>query len=139
MKSFLYFLFLTSALSWSQDTASKGATLTVTLENVLNDQGEILAALHSEETFMKGRGIASYMGEAQKGRMVFTFENVVPGTYAITVLHDMNSNLRMDYQSNGMPDEPYGMSGNDMAMGPPSFEATRFEVHAADQEITIRF
>jgi uncharacterized protein (DUF2141 family) len=71
--------------------------------------------------------------------MTFTFNNVNPGTYGISVLHDLNSNQRMDYESNGMPTEPYGMSGNDMSMGPPSFEAVSFEVGAADQDIVIRF
>ncbi|MGB5190228.1 DUF2141 domain-containing protein [Robiginitalea sp.] len=38
-----------------------------------------------------------------------------------------------------MPTEPYGMSGNDMSMGPPSFDAISFEVGTGDQEIAIRF
>jgi uncharacterized protein (DUF2141 family) len=109
------------------------------LENVLKDEGDILAALHTQDTFMKGPGIANYKSEAHKGQMTFTFKNVTPGTYGVSVLHDLNRNQQMDYQSNGMPTEPYGMSGNEMHMGPPSFETVRFEVGSEDQDISIRF
>lgn len=139
MKSLVYFLLMTAALGWAQESSQKGATLTITLENVLNDQGDILAALHTEDTFMKGPGIANYKSEAHKGSMTFTIKDVAPGTYAVSVLHDLNSNQQMDYQANGMPSEPYGMSGNDMSMGPPNFDSVRFEVGAVDQDISIRF
>ncbi|EAR14548.1 MULTISPECIES: DUF2141 domain-containing protein [Robiginitalea] len=117
----------------------KGATVTVTLENVLNDQGDILAALHTDQTFMKGAGIKNFKAGASPGSLTFTFENVTPGTYAVSVLHDLNSNERMDFESNGMPSEPYGMSGNDMAMGPPTFGGAAFEVGWDDVELHIRF
>jgi len=139
MKSLVLCFMMTAALGWTQQETQNGVTLTITLENVLNDQGDILAALHTQDTFMKGPGVTNYKSVAQKGQMTFTFNNVTPGTYGISVLHDLNSNQRMDYESNGMPTEPYGMSGNDMSMGPPSFDGVSFEVGAADQDIAIRF
>ena len=139
MKSLVLFFMMTAALGWAQEETQNGVTLTITLENVLNAQGDILAALHTQDTFMKGPGVANYKSVAQKGQMTFTFSNVTPGTYGVSVLHDLNQNMRMDYQSNGMPTEPYGMSGNDMSMGPPSFDAVSFEVGTGDQEIAIRF
>lgn len=139
MKSLFLFFTMTVAFGWAQEDTQTGVTLTITLENVLNDQGDILAALHTQDTFMKGPGTSNYKGEAHQGQMTFTFNNVTPGTYGISVLHDLNSNLRMDYQSNGMPSEPYGMSGNDMSVGPPRFKAVSFEVGSADQDIAIRF
>lgn len=117
----------------------KGATVTVTLENVLSDQGDILAALHTDQTFMKGAGVKNFKADASKGTMTFTFENVAPGTYAVSAMQDLNSNQRMDFESNGMPTEPYGMSGNDMAMGPPTFGGAAFEVGWDDVELRIRF
>ncbi|MEJ2162173.1 MAG: DUF2141 domain-containing protein [Robiginitalea sp.] len=139
MKSILYFLFALTTLGWGQAPEESGVTITVTLENILNDQGDILAALHTEGTFMKGMGIDNFKSGAKKGEMTFTFKNVVPGTYAISVLHDMNSNQRMDYQPGGMPEEPYGMSGNDMSMGPPTFDSVRFDVGDSDLDLRIRF
>ncbi|MBT8179006.1 MAG: DUF2141 domain-containing protein, partial [Eudoraea sp.] len=101
--------------------------------------GNILAALHTEETFMRGGGIADYSTKAKAGELSFQFDNVVPGVYAISVMQDKNENYRMDMEANGMPVEPYGFSGNDMAMGPPVFDNSKFEVEDQDLEIRIRF
>ncbi len=128
---------VTTLLSYGQDTAS--VTITVTIENVLNDQGKVLAALHTEDTFMKGGGIVTLSEQAKEGELTFVFENVVPGTYAIMTMHDANDNKRMDYEANGMPKESYGLSGNDMMMGPPSFESAKFDVTDEDLKFNIRF
>ena len=114
-------------------------TVTVTIENVLNDNGTILASLHSNDTFMKGAGIIDLADKAKKGEVTLTFENVEPGTYAIMVLHDENDNQRMDFEPSGMPKESYGMSGNAMVMGPPTFNDAKFEVTNEDLHFDIRF
>ena len=111
----------------------------MTIENVLNSNGKILTGLHTSETFMNGQGIEGFAKEAAIGEMNFTFENVLPGTYAISVLHDENNNMRMDFQENGMPNERYGFSGNEVLMGPPTFDAVKFEVASEDLEFRIRF
>lgn len=128
---------MTLLTTYSQDT--EGVSITVTIENVLNSNGKILAGLHTAETFMKSQGIDGYMHDAQTGEMTFTFENVIPGTYAISVLHDENNNMAMDFEDNGMPKENYGMSGNLMEMGPPTFEGAKFEVANEDLDFKIRF
>ncbi len=134
-----YLLLALTTFGWAQAPSEDGVIITVTLENVLNDQGDILAALHTEATFMKGGGIQNFKFKAAKGEMTFTFRNVPPGVYGVSVLHDLNSNQRMDYQPSGMPDEPYGMSGNEMNMGPPTFESVKFEVGDSDMDLRIRF
>jgi len=133
--AFIFGLFLITCTVKAQETVN----VTVTLENVLNDRGTLLAALHTSDTFMKGAGLINLKEAAKTGVIELTFENVEPGTYAIMVLHDENDNQRMDYQSNGMPLENYGMSGNEMAMGPPTFADAQFEVNADDVDLTIRF
>ena len=139
MKPLLYLILSFAAFTWGVTSPNEGVTVTVTLENVLNDQGEILAALHTSASFMKGPGLANFKTEAKKGTLTFTFENVDPGTYAISVLHDLNSNQRMDFQPGGMPKEPYAMSGNEMSMGPPSFESAAFQVGEDPVHLRIRF
>lgn len=130
----LAFMSLT-AVAQEEETVN----VTVTIENVLNDQGSVLVSLHTEETFMKGGGIIDLAEKAEKGPVTLTFENVKPGTYAVMAMHDANDNQRMDYESNGMPKESYGMSGNDMTMGPPSFDVAKFEVSNEDVSFNIRF
>ena len=116
-----------------------GVTITVVIENVLSDKGHVLAGLYTEENFMRGAGVAEYATEARAGELSFEFKNVDPGVYAITVMQDFNNNQRMDFEASGMPVEPYGTSGNGMAMGPPNFQDSRFEVGDEDLEIRIRF
>lgn len=130
-------LIFTGLIATAQE--NKGVTLTVTIENVLNDQGKVLASLHTDQTFMKGAGLVDLSATAKKGELIMTFENVEPGTYAIMVMHDENENKRMDFEDNGMPKENYGMSGNAMSMGPPSFDTAKFEVADEDMAFIIRF
>ncbi|NAS11578.1 DUF2141 domain-containing protein [Poritiphilus flavus] len=130
-------VFLSSIVLKAQE--AEGVTVKVTIENVLSDEGHILASLHSSETFMKGPGLVSLKEKSKAGELSMTFENVKPGTYAIMVMQDANDNQRMDFQDNGMPKESFGMSGNEMAMGPPNFESAKFEVNGEDLEFRIRF
>ena len=139
MKPIIYLYFILTALLAATANPAEGVTVTVTLENVLNDQGEILAALHTEETFMKGAGLSNLRTPARKGALTLTFDGVAPGSYAISVLHDLNGNQRMDFEPSGMPGEPYGMSGNDMSMGPPTFDSAKFQVGTEDLHLRIRF
>ena len=118
---------------------SNGVNISVTIDNVSTNEGKVMIALHSSETFMRGNGILNQESTIKDGKVEFTFENVVPGTYALMALHDANENNRMDFESNGMPKESYGMSGNDMTMGPPTFDAAKFEVTDKDLEFNIRF
>ncbi len=122
----------------SKAQESEGATITVVVENVLSNQGTILAGLHTSETFMKAEGVSDAFVPAAAGEVKFTFENVAPGTFALLILHDANDNLQMDMEPNGMPKESYGTSGTMNMYGPPTFESAKFEVTKEDQEIRIR-
>lgn len=118
---------------------AQAQTVTVTLDNVLNDKGNIIAALHSADTFMKGEGIKNVEVKATKGVMRITFKDLEPGSYAIMVLHDENENKQMDFHPNRMPKEHYGTSNNVMAMGPPQFKDAKFEVTKEDVNLNIKF
>jgi uncharacterized protein (DUF2141 family) len=139
MKKMTFLLAFILFINLSNAQKAKGVNLVITVENVLADGGEILAGLHNADTFMKSNGIADVMMEAKKGTLSFTFKDVKPGSYAVMVMHDVNSNKNMDYDSNGMPKESYGMSGSGIPMGPPTFEAAKFEVADKDLELSIRF
>ena len=130
--SFIIPFFVFSFMANSQN-------LTVTVDNVLNTNGQVIFALHTSDTFMKGPGIQNESVGISGKSVTVTFKDVKPGTYAIMVLHDENSNYRMDYELTGMPKEAYGMSNNSMTLGPPRFEDARFEMTEEDLELKIRF
>ena len=129
-------IFLSLSSGFAQEST---VNITVTIENVVSDNGKVLAGLHTADTFMKGLGIQNLESEIKDGKVTLTFENVPSGTYAIMAMHDANDNKRMDYQDNGMPKESYGMSGNDMSFGPPNFEMAKFEVGSENLTFNIRF
>lgn len=130
------FVFLTT-FSFSQE--EKSQTITITIDNVLNNEGKVLVSLHTSDTFMKGAGIQNLESTIENGKVSFTFKNVANGSYAIMALHDANDNKKMDFETNGMPKESYGMSGNEMSFGPPSFVDAKFEVNDEDLTFAIRF
>ncbi len=118
---------------------SEGKTITVTIENIKNNKGNVLLALHTENTFMKGQGIKNEQGKIENGKITVIFKNVEPGTYAIMALHDENENNRMDFEDNGMPKESYGMSNNSMSFGPPQYATAKFEFKDEDLKMDIIF
>ncbi|MCK0159952.1 DUF2141 domain-containing protein [Allomuricauda sp. F6463D] len=132
----LSFLFV-SIIAMAQEKT--GVDITVTIDNITSNEGKVLVGLHSADTFMKGPGVQNMQSVIEDGKVILKFTNVTPGDYAIMAMHDTNENNRMDYEANGMPKESYGMSGNDMTMGPPSFETAQFTVDNEDLEFTIRF
>lgn len=116
----------------------KGITITITIENVLSNEGTIVASLHTKDTFMKGPGIMSVNAPAKEGEVSLTFENIQPGTFGIIILHDANDNKQMDRELNGMPKENYATSGA-TTFGPPNFNVAKFDVADENIEFRIRF
>jgi len=130
-------LLLMTSFGFSQEI--KGQYITVTIDNVPSNEGQVLISLHTSETFMKGKGIQNLECEIKDGIVTFTFKNVANGTYAIMTLHDANDNKQMDFEANGMPKESYGMSNNEMTFGQPNFADANFDVKDEDLTYNIRF
>ena len=140
MKTILTIILIAISGTFSHaQEVKKGQTITVTINNITNNKGNGLLSLHTEETFMKGQGIQSIKTKIVDGKIVTTFKNVEPGTYAIIALHDENENNTMDFDSFGMPMESYGTSGNTLEFGPPQFNTSKFNVNQEDLEMTIVF
>jgi uncharacterized protein (DUF2141 family) len=136
--SLIIALLLSSTFSYAQEEEN-GKSITVTIENITNNNGNVLLSLHTEDTFMKGPGIQNLESKIVDGKISITFENVKPGTYAIMALHDENENRRMDFEDNGMPKESYGTSNNNMSFGPPQYSQSKFDLKDEDLEMKIIF
>jgi uncharacterized protein (DUF2141 family) len=66
------------------------------------------------------------------------FEAIPPGTYALAVIHDENSNGKLDTNWLGIPTEGYGFSNDAKALlGTPSFAAASFSYDGQTQDMTI--
>lgn len=122
-----------------QNTKENLVDITAEVINVRNEKGTVNFALYDEEGFMTEKIISAKSSEIKDGLATVTFEDVVPGTYAIICFHDENENQRMDFEDNGMPIEDYGVSNNDMGFGPPQFETSKFDVSNEDLHLKIKF
>lgn len=57
------------------------------------------------------------------GKSTVTFENVPPGVYAFAVIHDENSNHKLDKNFIGVPKEGFGFANNPKVnLSAPSFK-----------------
>lgn len=66
------------------------------------------------------------------------FEDIAPGTYALTVVHDENFNGKLDINWLGVPTEGYGFSNDAKALlGTPSFSAASFPYNGQNLDLTI--
>ncbi|MCG9972720.1 DUF2141 domain-containing protein [Christiangramia crocea] len=114
-------------------------TITTVVPNVNGTEGEVLFALYTQDDFMKREADFSAVSKIVDESATCIFENVPAGTYALVVMHDKNSNQRMDFDNSGMPQEDYGTSGNTMSPGPPNWMESKFEFDGTDKKIEIRF
>ena len=65
-------------------------------------------------------------------------DDVEPGTYAISLVHDENANGKMDLRL-FLPREGFGFSRNPkIRMGPPKFKSAQFSVTGADVSHAVK-
>lgn len=102
--------------------AAHALDLTVEVTGARSNQGEVLAGLFADaELWLKKplRGERVVAGE----RVLLVFRDLPAGRYALSVIHDENSNGKLDSNMLGMPIERLGFSrdakGN---MGPAKFD-----------------
>jgi uncharacterized protein (DUF2141 family) len=66
------------------------------------------------------------------------FEDIPPGVYALVVIHDENSNGKLDTNWLGIPTEGYGFSNDARGrLGPPKFPAASFSYDGRSVDLTI--
>lgn len=102
------------------------------VSNVRDSSGKISALLFSSaDGFPADRARADYQvqAEARKGVTEIVIRNVKPGKYAFSVIHDSNSNSKLDRNFVGIPVEGAGTS-NGSSKGKPVFHKALIEVSA---------
>jgi uncharacterized protein (DUF2141 family) len=85
--------------------------------------------------FPDGEGILTVRTPIAGANTACTFPNVEPGTYAVAVVHDENSNGRLDKNFVGVPSEGYGVSNNKTyALSAPKWEESVFTITASERK-----
>lgn len=68
-----------------------------------------------------------------------TFENLPPGAYAFSAIHDENANEKVDFRL-GLPREGVAFSNNaPVRFGPPKYSAARFQVGSGVTRQRVKF
>lgn len=112
--------------------------LEVKIDNIKNDKGDILIGLYSDEGKFPREVIDGRVVRASKNGVTVAFHDLKPGPYAVSVLHDENSNKDMDQNNIGIPKEGFGFSNNARAsFGPPSFDKAKIELQPGKKDTLI--
>ena len=127
------------ALAMTQWVAAQ-QNVTVTVTNIPNDQGTVLFGLYTEANFIKAAPDYSASSTIENHTAQVVFKNIPEGEYAVSCFQDQNSNKSFDFEPNGMPAEPYGISNNAVnRYGPPTWSKAKFEVGDEPVNLEIRF
>jgi uncharacterized protein (DUF2141 family) len=124
-------------LAWAQTEN----VIHVEISGVHSDKGQVLCALFSSaEAFPKkaDKAVARLTAKVVERRAVCDFTGVASGTYAVSVVHDENSNGKLDTNFIGMPREGVGASNDAKGhMGPPKFSAASFRYEGGRLDLKI--
>jgi len=112
--------------------------VTITLNGVQPLGGEVLVALQTKDQFLKPAGAygARIPAPAAAGPLTVTLKDVAPGTYSLSVLHDVNGDGQMAMDSSGMPAEGWAMKGGRDLRGPPEWATSSFQVAGNEVALT---
>ena len=119
---------------------AKAGDLRIEIMGLRNAKGYVLISMYcNEDGFPTKVEKACWKGQetSRNGKVEILRKDLAAGTYAVAVLHDENSNLKMDTRLLGLPKEGYGFSQNPrLLLGPPSFKSASIQ-HDGNQTITI--
>jgi uncharacterized protein (DUF2141 family) len=109
--------------------ATKGE-IRVVVKGLRNSEGRVGCSLFNDaEGFPRNREkeYREMWTPIHDRSAVCDFTKIPPGTYAVSVMHDENSDGKMDFNWIGLPTKGYGFSNDAKAtLSPPSFVAASF-------------
>lgn len=133
-------LFSFLALLVSFSTAYAG-DLQITINNIHNNKGYLLISIYNDATAFEAedeKNMHTYVAmPAKMDSQTITLHDFPTGTYAISVLHDENSNNQFDVDKIGTPLEGYAYSNNVGLIATPTFKQATFN-HTEQTDLEIK-
>lgn len=118
------------------------ASLEVKVINIKSQKGVIRVGLFTnEKDFLKNTEIGKVV-KPSGSEVTVVFENLAPGDYALSIVHDENENGKLDSNSLGIPKEGFAFGNNAVgSFGPPSFEKAKIKIEGEDLSclITLKY
>ncbi len=140
-KSILLALILLLTTASGESSANDSISVYVTIEGFKNEEGICrLLLFESEKGFPDSHEYAVLMlNENIQGKTVkFSFK-IKSGKYAISILHDANSDGEMDKTWYGKPKEGFGVSNNpEVGFSSPDFEESAVNLDGNNNYLVIR-
>ena len=115
------------------------ADLTVKVGDIRGDKGQLMLAIYDSAAGWEGtaKPVAEQAQPVAGDNVIFRFEGLAAGTYAISVMHDENGNGTLDTNFVGMPVEGYGFSNDPKVMRKATFEEAAFALDAKGTAIEL--
>ena len=130
MKSKIGFgIFLTGLFACINGLNAQTTSLEVNVNSIKSGKGSIRVGLFNNEKDFLVNAVEGKVVKASRGEITVIFENLQPGDYALSVIHDENENGKLDSNAFGIPKEGFAFGNNAMgSFGPPSFEKAKVEI-----------
>jgi len=121
--------------------SGQSASLTIEITNIRFDKGWIRIGLynHPEEFPVNPSRTFDFRKTSLKeGMMEIILDDILPGTYVISLLDDVNGNDMMDYKLIKLPGEGFGFSNNiKPRLKHPPFDHCSFQIPEGQSRIKI--
>jgi len=132
MKKFSLPLIISIFIFFVSMAHAQTGTVNVEISDVNDPKGLMSIGLYAKKEGFADKG-KEYNGKEVKvtgQTVVYTFKDVPFGIYAIAIIHDTNSNGKLDKNFLGIPQEGYAFSNNVFGvLGlPPSFKDASFKL-----------
>ena len=110
------------------------SSLEIHVDNIKSKKGSIQIGLFASEADYLKNPIEKRVIKSTGKDITVVFENLQPGDYALSVIHDENENSELDSNAFGIPKEGFAFGNNALgSFGPPSFEKATIKV--GDQDV----
>jgi len=118
------------------------SSLEIHVDNIKSKKGSIRFGLFTSEADYLKNPVEKRVIKSTGKDVTIVFENLQPGDYALSVIHDENDNGELDSNVLGIPKEGFGFGNNALgSFGPPSFEKAKIKIAGQDvkQDIKLKY
>ncbi len=120
---------------------AQSAVLTIEITNIRFEKGWIRIGLYNHPDQFPVNPAKKYdiqKTSLREGMMEILLDDLLPGTYAISLLDDVNGNDQMDYRLVKIPGEGFGFSNNiKPKLKHPPFDHCSFQIPEGASRIRI--
>jgi uncharacterized protein (DUF2141 family) len=132
---------MSAAATPAAQVTPAAAVLRVRAVNLRNSTGQVICTLFDTPSAFpsdSSRALRQVAVPIKDQAAVCEFAGIPPGTYALVMFHDENSNGKFDRNWFGLPKEGYAFSNNVRPVfAPPSFKAAAFYYPGGDVWLTV--